>query len=389
MSTTQELIKKSKEAIKNNVIMAAEAFLKEAIAADPNSADAKVELARIMVAMGKITLARKYVDEALTIQAKHPLALAVKGGIRVIEGRYSEAIPLLKEALELDPKSNFVFTNLGIAQRELGFFDDAEASIRKAIDANSQDYEAYYALGHTLCAAGKVEDGIQATLKCIEINPGYVKGYLALGALYDKGGRPDLAEQLYDECLKRVPEAVIVREKLQEMYMKYQKFEAAQAEMEIIAQQKSTANDWMKLGNLSVITRKFKVAELAFRKAAELSPKSWEPHYNLGDLYDAANLTDVARKEYELAIKHNTGNYKPHHGMGLWFMKQNQLKEAIEQLAIAHQLSPTAPEPAYNLALALAKAHENEQAKALLKEVISNPGADRFTEDAKRLLNVL
>ncbi|HSE41152.1 MAG TPA: tetratricopeptide repeat protein [Acidobacteriota bacterium] len=387
--TTAEYIQQSKDAIKNNDILRAEALLREAVSADAKSVEAKAELARVLLALSKIPEANQVVDEGLALNNKHAFALSIKGSLKVLDEKYSEAIQLLKSAVEIDPSLATAYVNLGIAQREAGFVKDAEANIRKAIAMNPNDYEAHFVLGHTLFIAEKFEDGILATIESIKINPGFVKGYLALGGLYNVGGRPDLAEQLYDECLKRIPEAIIVREKLQELYLEHKKFDAAQGEMELIAHQRGTIDDWMKLGNISIIARKFKVAELAFRKAAEMEPEAWEPHYNLGDLYDAAGLIDAAGKEYELAVKFNSGSYKPHNGMGLWLMRQNKLEESITQLTKAHQQAPSAPEPAYNLALVLVKANQTEQAKGLLKEVVTNPKATKIAQDAQRLLCTL
>jgi Tfp pilus assembly protein PilF len=203
------------------------------------------------------------------------------------------------------------------------------------------------------------------------------------------GARPDLAERIYDECLKRLPSSIMIRERLIDLYLQFGKPEAAQAEMEVIALQRGNVTDWLRFGTISMGIKNLKSAESGFQQAAKVAPEAWEPHYNLGELYDSSNLDDLAGKEYEIAVKLNSGSYKPHNGMGLWLMKQNRWKEAIEQLKKAHQLAPLSAEPAYNLALVLGQTEQKSDAKNLLKQIDFTTAPDGLQADAVRLMNVL
>ena len=389
LHTTEELIQKGKDAIRKNDPIQAKDLFRKAVETNPKSADAKVELARMESVLGNLVEAERLLDEALAIRADHPFALALRGAIKILSRQFEQAVPLLERAIQIDPGISFAHLNLGIAQRELGLLDPSENSIRKAIDVNKNNFEAYYALAHTLCLKGKVDEGIQATLKSIEINPLFVKGYKALGTMYSMARKPELAERLYDECLKRVPDAIVIRQHLVDLYLQFGKTEAARAEMEVIAQQRGSLTDWLRLGNLSVLTKNYKAAAVAFQRASKVAAQAWEPHYNLGDLYDASNFNELAGKEYELAVKFNTGSHKPHNGLGLWFLKQNRTSEAIEQLTKAHEINRTAPEPAYNLALALIQAKQKDQARSLLKTIQSSSQPGPVRENAERLLNAL
>lgn len=378
-------IQKGNERLKKNDVVGAKDFFRKAAELNPDSANELVTLARIEFVTGNRVEAESLLNKALRLRSNHPLAHALWGTFKILDGKFPEAIQLLEKAIQLDEGLGMAYMNLGIAQREIGLVNESECNIRKAIQINGDDFEAHYALAHTLCLQLKMKDGILALLDCIKINPLFVKAYAALGALYAKRSRPDLAEQIYDECLKRVPKAIVIREKLVELYSEYGKTEAAQAEMELIAQQRGSLSDWLRFGTYSILNKNFKAAEFGFQQAAKVAPHSWEPHYNLGDLYDAVNRTDSAGKEYELAVNSNASNYKPHNGMGLWLMKQNRWNEAAEQFKKAHQLAPDATEPAYNLALVLAQMNQKNDAKALLNQLLSVS----MVPDAFRLLNVL
>ena len=389
MSTTEQYIQKGKEAIKNNNAIGAKDMFRKAVELSPHSADPKVELARIEVTFGNLKEAELLVEESLILQPEHALGLSLKGMLKILSKKYSEAISFLEKAISLNPKLSMAYKNLGIAQMKIGMLKQSEENFQKVIAIDSNDFEAHYGLAQTLCHAGKMKEGILATLESIKINPLFVKGYQVLGALYSRAGRPDLAEAIYDECLKRIPNAILIREKLVELYLKYKRADAALAEMEVVAVQRGSMNDWMRLGILSISERKLKAAEAAFQQAALVAPQAWEPHYNLGNLYDASKLTDLAGKEYELAVKFNAENYKPHNGYGLWLIKQNRINESIEQLSKAQQLADRAPEPAYNLALVLANTGQKNQAKRLLREINLIPSSGRIQQDAARLLTAL
>ena len=134
-----------------------------------------------------------------------------------------------------------------------------------------------------------------------------------------------------------------------------------------------------------MINGHFERAEQAFKKAAELAPRAWEPHYNLGEIYMVAKLKDMARKEYEEAIQLNKGSFKPHNGLGLWFLKNDEVDNAIAEFTKASELAPDSPIPAFNLGLAFAKAKKNSQARKALSKVVSNPRAGKIAEEARKL----
>ena len=381
MNINDQHIQKGNEALRNNDVFGAKEFFRKASELNPNSMDAMIALARIEFVTGNRTEAESLLNKVLNLQPQHPVANALCGTLKVLQHEFQDAIRFLEKAIQLDPKLGMAYMNLGIAQRQIGLLNESESNILKAIEINPNDFEAYYALGHTLCQMQKMKDGILALLQCVRINPLFVKAYATIGTLYAKASRPDLAEQIYDECLKRVPGAINIREQLVDLYSQYGKTEAAQAEMEVIAQQRGSLSDWLRFGTFSIMNKNFKAAEFAFQQAGKVAPQSWEPHYNLGDLYDSDNRINSAGKEYELALKLNAGSFKPHNGMGLWLMKQGRWNEAVEHFRKANQLAPDAHEPAYNLALVLAQNNQRDEAKALCVSMVH--------KDALRLLNAL
>ncbi len=389
MNVANELMDKAKDSTRKNDLPAAKDLLRKAMRIDSGSMDAKVELARLEFITGNHVESERLLNETLSVQPQHALGLALRGAIKVLSRKYEDAVSLMQTAIKLNPEMGFAYVNLAIAQRELGLLEASEKNLRKAIEINPRDCEAYYSLAHTLCVRGRIEEALSNLLKTLEINPLFIKGYRALGKLYTLARRPELAEKMYDECLKRVPDAFLIREQLIELYLQFGKPDAAQAELEVLAQQRGNLSDWLRLGNISAAFKKFPVAERAFQRAAKVAHEAWEPHYNLGDLYDSTNLNDAAGKEYELAVKYNSDSFKPHNGMGLWLLKQNRIREAVDQFTIACKLAPENGLPAYNLALAMFKDGREEPAKHLLQALASSSQQESIRENAQKTLKAI
>src|SRR5262249_23574735 len=155
-------------------------------------------------------------------------------------------------------------------------------------------------------------------------------------------------------------------------------------EAEQIAAMRGSADDWMQLGNLAMLAGNPNRAVKAFQRAAEIVPEAWEPHYNLGALFDAAGLSVEAGKEYSLALQYGDDSYAPRNGLGLWLLRHDRVEEAIAQLTRALELAPGLPAAKYNLALAYAKGHQAARAKDLLDSLMRDAGDGSLTLDAAR-----
>src|SRR5205823_1506814 len=155
----------------------------------------------------------------------------------------------------------------------------------------------------------------------------FLQGYLTLGELLVKGGKNEAAEKLYAEAVRHNPNAIPARERLVDLHMRTKDFDAAEREREAIAKARNREADWLELGNVRVLNGKIDGALEAYRKAAQVAPQSWEPHYNLGQMYDVAHLNEDARREYQLSIQHNRKSFKPHNGMGLLLLRENRVQD--------------------------------------------------------------
>jgi tetratricopeptide (TPR) repeat protein len=300
---------------------------------------------------------------------------------------FGPAIEVLEQAKASDPNLQMVYFNLGKSYCEVGQFAKAEQSLRKAIAMNRDHFEAYSQLSYIQIQTGHMKEGIHSMLRAIRINPLYLKGYLILGSLYENAGKGKLVLRLYRHGLRHNPNAFPLRERLCSLYALKLDFHAAYVEALEIAKRRKNCEDFLRVGTLAVALRKFETAERAFRTSIGLSPKSWEGHYNLGELYMSAELMKEARKHYKAAVEKNHNSYKPLNGMGLFLLMVDQNYDgAIQFFKEALELAPSQAEPRFNIALAYAKKGDFRSAERFAASVLSlvKPD-DRIYRETERL----
>lgn len=389
MTTSTEFIQQGKDLMGKLKFMEAEDRFKKALEADSRSADALVWLGKLSLMKDQKEEGLRLIDQALTYQPRHAEALATKGIYYIQIADYQKAIDSLEEAKKADPKLEMTYYNLGKAYRELGQFDQAEEALRKAIELNPKQYQAHSELSYILGQTGRVAEGIREMVAAIKINPLYLKGYLVLGALYKNAGKGDLVIDLYKEGLRHNPNAIPLREELCAMYMLKMDLRAAYAEaLEIVKRRKNFYGDYLRLGNLAIANGEFETAEKAYKTSIQLNPKSWEGHYNLGELYFSAKLWDQARAEYRAAIEHGADQWKPFNGMGLFVLHaDHNTEEAIKFLTRALEITPGQKEPLFNMALACSVAKDFPNAEKFANTVLRlTKPEDTVHQEAERLL---
>jgi tetratricopeptide (TPR) repeat protein len=256
---------------------------------------------------------------------------------------------------------------------------------------NSNDTLAHYELACIRAAQERVADALKHLIASINGNPLFVKGYFVLGGLLTVAGKPEEAIDVYRKGLQYVPDAHLLREQLSGLLAAKGMFQEAISETHECIRRRKSYDDHLRLGIYSVISGQFEIAEKAFLKSLELNPENWEAHYNLGELYSAANLGKESREQYESAISKGKNEWKPYNGMGTWILRNGQNpKEAIPFFQKANQLDSSRPEPHMNLALTFASSREWDAAKgqcnALMQKV---PSDSRYFMEAERLLHAI
>ena len=116
-----------------------------------------------------------------------------------------------------------------------------------------------------------------------------------------------------------------------------------------------TVRDYLRSGNKLYKDSTFVKAEVDYRKALELDPKSTDAMYNLGNALLMQQKAKDAMEQFEAASKVEKDKKKLsqiYHNMGVILQSSKQYQQCIEAYKKALRNNPADDETRYNLALA-------------------------------------
>lgn len=125
-----------------------------------------------------------------------------------------------------------------------------------------------------------------------------------------------------------------------------------------------TERDYLRSGNELYKDSTFVKAEVDYRKALELEPKSTDAMYNLGNSLLMQQKAKEAMEQYEAASRIEKDKNKLaqiYHNMGVILQSSKQLPQCIEAYKQALRNNPKDDETRYNLALAQKQLKDQQQ----------------------------
>lgn len=149
----------------------AEAFrlATEAVNLDPTFAEASLELARLLSAVGRIDDADRTLRRAIEATPRH-FGLALNLGVLLCQTqRPADGLHWLQLARDIRPEAAMAHYNVGNAQKALGRLEDAAASYRDAVARDPHLAAAYGNLGNCLAELGRPDEAAAAHAKATDL----------------------------------------------------------------------------------------------------------------------------------------------------------------------------------------------------------------------------
>ncbi len=282
--------------LRNNDLQGARNLWEQALAIDPDFAEAYVDLGHLEEKQGNLERSAEYFAKALEVSpemldAYEPLAEAL-----MQQGKFAEAEQQLKRLLLHNPASLAAWCSLGKAQQDLGEHQAAVDSFGQALalDQNSQEavmgqMNAYRSLGDSASAAASA----QSLAKIVAAQPRVAEQrdvvardvekmqsllvfttQTAAQLLFELGQVEEAVAQL-QTGLDSVPEARQLRSQLSELYLSQADIDRAIQVLRVGAEANpDDPNGWMELGLMCIRCRRLDAAEGALRQVIELAPTS-------------------------------------------------------------------------------------------------------------------
>jgi tetratricopeptide (TPR) repeat protein len=179
---------------------AAEVSFREAIAIQPDMAEAHNNLANLLAGRRNFAEAEYEFQKAIASNPAYVEAHHSYGLLLVLMRSFDRATAELREAVRLDPNTAQLRIDFADILLERGRTAEAGKEYRRAVKLNPASAEAYYGLGSALAAAREPDGAIRAFESAIERKPDYYEAHLALGTAMKKAGNPAVARQHFQRA---------------------------------------------------------------------------------------------------------------------------------------------------------------------------------------------
>jgi tetratricopeptide (TPR) repeat protein len=162
--------------------------LRRALTLDPADPATRLNLANVLVALGRLDEA-----EAISREGGQPALLRLRGYVLQGLGRNAEAAACYEKVVAADPRDFEIWNNLGNARRENGDLDGAAAALERARALRPDLPAVHFNLGLGLSQAGRLEEGVAAFAEALRRGPQTPEALFEMGKALRLLGRHEEA----------------------------------------------------------------------------------------------------------------------------------------------------------------------------------------------------
>jgi Flp pilus assembly protein TadD len=323
--------------------------LQKALQLDPNFNDARFQLVFALRALGRQEESREQLK--IFTEAKQKELKSEAGGVKSNQadadlqaGDAQKAVDLYREALANDPKNARTHYDLALALDRLGDYPGERIALQDAMKLDAKLAPAYNQLGFLQLKAGQAADAESNFKTAIALDPQYAEAQSNLGVLYGQQGKNAEAERLFVQASENNPQ-------YSQAFANLGLIQASQGRLPEAATTlaravKLDANNTAALTAYGMVLERLEhpsEALAAFRKVAELQPKSPEAHLNLGNaLADSRDWPQaIAQLKQAIEICGNCSVLPQlHKDLGLTYYHSGDLKNGRAELLVAQKQDP-------------------------------------------------
>jgi predicted Zn finger-like uncharacterized protein len=320
-------------------------------------------------ARGRLHLARKAYEDALSADPYLVEALLGAGRVLLRERRFNDALARFESGLSLAQKAgnSIVLSGRradvearlgqGRAQLALNRAPEAKTSLSALVHDNPSDAEIVLAMGQVEDALGNKVAAEELLKKAVELAPTTFASYLALSQHYFKLNQPDKASETLNEAASKVEENVEMRRMLGQSELARNRFDSAVHEFKR-AVELDPADLEAKFG-LAVAYRKtaeLEKARVLFDEIGLRDPQYAGLTLERGQLLEAQGMYSKAVETYRAAREKEPGDTSLTLRLGAAQVEAGLLDDADQTLQLVMRETPNSAEAEYFIGrLALAR----------------------------------
>ena len=235
---------------------------------DPNSF---LRTANQLLKKGKLTPAKKLVEEVLAIQPSNEGALDLSARILQQQGKFQDSERFLSKLIQLRPNDMLLRLRRGELLLGLGEYDRAETDLVRAEEDGPQKWTAIYLRARVSAARGDLRRATKLLNQCLKLEGIDERPYALLARQYEQTGKTEQAEEVYRRALEHFPESKSLLAPLTNLYYARKDFDAIRNIYENYLRHSPTDPDLLlNMGMLHIHRRDFEAALPWLRRSAEL-----------------------------------------------------------------------------------------------------------------------
>ncbi len=369
--TVSKLLRQARQYFEREQFDLAAEIYEKILYQEPENIEALLGIAKISYKTNFLQDAKKFCLKISEIQPENPELWLLMGLIFEDEDP-EKALEYLKMALDLAPNSPLHKYHFARVLAKNGYLEDARILVEDAIKQVPDDLDLRMLEARIYRDLDAPRDAIFALQKAIELSPHHLPAYLELVDILVLEGEVDLALDMLTEARANCGSSLQLDVKESGLRAFVGDWDrAAELSANIVRRVPDSSQAWINHGVFLSLQGDLEGAEKAFWHAQKADESNWEPWFLLGEIYEAADLSEKAEEAYRQAMELDPLQWKPLNNLALFLMKENPsaTKEAITLLQKAIQLDASQPEPIINLALACFKIADYDTAQKLLDEL--------------------
>jgi tetratricopeptide (TPR) repeat protein len=150
---------------------------------------------RMLVRQEVKPVAERYLQEAVTLDPKLPMAHYLLGELYLSESKVAEAIGALEKEMNINPAFAGTYYKLAEAQARVEKYDEAERLLQRSIWLDPNSTGPYILLGEVLQKKGETDLAARTLQRVLAMDPNNPLPHYMLGRVYQQLGRKDEADR--------------------------------------------------------------------------------------------------------------------------------------------------------------------------------------------------
>ena len=322
----------------------ASAAYQAALAAIPGYPRARLGLAVVTAAAGKVGEALKLADEIIGDNPKFAEALALRSDMLLASGRIDEAKQSLTKAVEVDGSflpARFSLISLLIDQKA---FDQASVLLAETGKLAPRDLRVTYfdaLLAHRKGETKRALEQVQQVLKSL---PNHVPSLVLAGAVEMRLGHFDSAESHLRRAIAYAPENIGARRLLIASQLRTGRpAQAKEALQPLLARGLPADTGLLLLAGETLLANGDVKQATAYYEAAAKTDSQARAKTRLGQIALATGNTETGFKELEAASEAEADNFQADLALITFHLKRQELDKALNAVRSLEKKQPKNP----------------------------------------------